>query len=346
MERIPSSAPIIQPVTGMNKRPLWSVMIPVYNCIQFIPEVLNSVLVQDPGEELMQIEVVDDASTDGDIEELVHKIGNGRISYFRKDENGGSLRNFETCLNRARGKLVHLLHGDDRVKPGFYAKMSDIFEQFPEAGAAFCNFSYITEDGIKTHDHTNEMEKEGILDNWLVKIAERQRIQFVAMVVKRDVYEHLGGFYGGSYGEDWEMWVRIARHYPVAYTPEILAEYRGHSGSLTWENAVNRRIFQDLIKTIETIQTHLPVTERKKVEHKSRIHCANYLIGIANAVAKNNNDPNLLKDYVKLALSFRRSPKIYVRIIKLYLKNKLFIQLIKLMIWERTHPRLNFNPNN
>ena len=28
--------------------------------------------------------------------------------------------------------------------------------------------------------------------------------------------------------EDWEMWVRIAAHYDVAYTPEILAEYRLH----------------------------------------------------------------------------------------------------------------------
>jgi len=30
------------------------------------------------------------------------------------------------------------------------------------------------------------------------------------MVVKREVYEKLGGFYGVEYGEDWEMWVRIA----------------------------------------------------------------------------------------------------------------------------------------
>jgi hypothetical protein len=54
---------------------------------------------------------------DNNIEELVKKVGKGRVSYFRqKKQNVGSLRNFETCINRSRGKYIHLLHGDDRVK--------------------------------------------------------------------------------------------------------------------------------------------------------------------------------------------------------------------------------------
>jgi glycosyltransferase involved in cell wall biosynthesis len=88
-------------------------MIPVYNCYNTIGETIASVLEQDPGKEIMQIEVVDDGSTDGNVQELVERLGRGRIEYFRKDYNQGSLANFETCINRARGKLVHLLHGDD-----------------------------------------------------------------------------------------------------------------------------------------------------------------------------------------------------------------------------------------
>jgi hypothetical protein len=41
-------------------------------------------LQQDMGIELMQIEVVDDCSTDNNIEELVKKVGKGRVSYFRQ----------------------------------------------------------------------------------------------------------------------------------------------------------------------------------------------------------------------------------------------------------------------
>jgi hypothetical protein len=49
-------------------------------------------------------------------EELVKKVGKGRVSYFRQKQNVGSLRNFETCINRSRGKYIHLLHGDDELK--------------------------------------------------------------------------------------------------------------------------------------------------------------------------------------------------------------------------------------
>ncbi|HET7896220.1 MAG TPA: glycosyltransferase family 2 protein, partial [Flavisolibacter sp.] len=116
MLRIPLSPPQILPRPSDAYRPLFSVMIPVYNCSAYLEETIASVLAQDMGEALMQIEVVDDASTDVDVQALVQQIGGGRVQYYRQAENVGSLRNFETCLNRARGIYVHLLHGDDRVR--------------------------------------------------------------------------------------------------------------------------------------------------------------------------------------------------------------------------------------
>src|SRR5438270_4853541 len=97
-----SQPPLILPLTLQN-RPRWSVMIPVYNCAPFLPQTLHSVLQQDLSEAEMQIEVVDDASTDADVEAIVQEIGNGRVRYFRQPQNRGSLKNFETCLNRAEG---------------------------------------------------------------------------------------------------------------------------------------------------------------------------------------------------------------------------------------------------
>jgi glycosyltransferase involved in cell wall biosynthesis len=43
-------------------RPLWSVMIPTFRCARFLRRTLDSVLSQDPGQDVMQIEVVDDCS--------------------------------------------------------------------------------------------------------------------------------------------------------------------------------------------------------------------------------------------------------------------------------------------
>ena len=152
-ERIPQSPPEIKPLPDQVSRPLWSVMIPAYNCSQYLIENIRSVLQQDPGPERMQIEVVDDFSTDTDVESLVREIGKGRVGFFRQSQNVGSLRNFETCLNRATGHYIHLLHGDDQVNPGFYAEIEKLFTLFPEAGAAFTGFVFVDEQNERLYDN-------------------------------------------------------------------------------------------------------------------------------------------------------------------------------------------------
>ncbi|RYY67223.1 MAG: glycosyltransferase family 2 protein, partial [Chitinophagaceae bacterium] len=146
-DRTPVIPPVIPPLPLSIGRPLWSVMIPAYNCIQFLPEALETVLAQALADNVMQIEVVDDASIDGDVEALVRKIGKGRISYFRQEKNVGSLRNFETCINRAQGSYIHLLHGDDFLSPGFYEEVGLLFQKFPEAGMACTGFTQVNDKG-------------------------------------------------------------------------------------------------------------------------------------------------------------------------------------------------------
>lgn len=320
-ERIPAFPPVIIPVASKIPGPLWSVMIPVYNCSQFIPEVLESVLEQQITEENMEIEVVDDASTDADVEKLVKEIGKGRIKYFRQTNNVGSLRNFETCLNRSRGKLIHLLHGDDKVLPGYYATIQHLFEKYPDVGAAFCNFRYIDETGSENFSQPPEMAEEGILQNWLFRIAERNLIQYPAISIKREVYEKVGSFYGSTGGEDWEMWVRIARKFPFAYTPKLLAEYRQHNNSITGDKFLNGETLKDVRRVIEIVQNYLPESQRKMVQKKSRKYYAWYGLQIAQNVWKRTKDKRNVHLQVKQLLKMYNSDIFMYKVIaKLYIK--------------------------
>lgn len=318
-ERIPHSPPVIAPVTDNEHRPLWSVMIPTYNCINYLKETLECVLLQDPGPELMQIEVVDDKSTDGDVAELVYSLGKGRVGFYQQPENCGSLRNFETCLNRARGKWIHLLHGDDRIKNGFYNEIKFLFDKFSEAGAAFTKYTHIDENGNELEPaKAYILQEPGIIDNFLLKISQAQQLQPPAIVVKRSVYEQLGGFFGVFYGEDWEMWIRIAASYKMAYSPKCLALYRtGHTSNITSRSLLTGQNIKDIIKVINIVQDYLPHDKRREIKRRAMRNFAIHYAMASNDIYEFEKNAAFVQ--AKAALKMDLNPKSLYWVIKLYL---------------------------
>src|SRR5262245_32385673 len=155
----------VLPVPNGISRPLWSVMIPTHNCANYLRETLASVLEQFPGVGHMQIEVVDDCSTKDDPEAVVRELGMGHVTFHRQPTNVGHTRNFETCLHHSRGHLIHLLHGDDAVRPGFYAKMEQTFVAHSDIGAAFSRSVFIDEQGRWVSISPLEAPRSGILED-------------------------------------------------------------------------------------------------------------------------------------------------------------------------------------
>ena len=274
----------ISPLADENDRPLWSVMIPTYNCADYLRETLSSVLAQDINSALMQIEVVDDYSSQDDPKAVVEKLGKGRVRFYQQPQNVGYIKNFATCLERSRGHLVHLLHGDDCVLDGFYEKMQRLFEQYPEIEAGFCR-QVLTDDwGHWKYFSKLEQPESGVLGNWLERIASELTLQTPSMVVRREVYEKLGGFDSRmlSCGEDWEMWCRIAAQYPVGYEPEVLALYRDRSNSLTKRSVLTGQNIRDVRKATEIIQAYLPSAIASKAIPKARRSWAFWAISFAD----------------------------------------------------------------
>lgn len=318
MERIPHTPPLILPISQALIRPRWSVMIPVYNCSAFLVHTLESVLAEGIPALEMQIEVIDDASTDADVERIVQEVGKGRVSYYRQPQNVGSLRNFETCINRAQGYLVHILHGDDRVRPGYYQTIQQLFDEFPEAGAAFCRHINIDEHNNIISRHVKDDNSHwGLLENWLPRISERQLIQYVGMTVRREVYEKLGSFYGMTYGEDWEMWVRIAKHYPVAHTSRILAEYRKHTDSISGVKFLTGEYIEDITLLFQLIQQHLPPEHRKRVLKRAKRNFANYGMRVAYALWEKTGNRKYVEANLTKALKMHVDVKLCLKAAKL-----------------------------
>jgi glycosyltransferase involved in cell wall biosynthesis len=264
------------------ERPLWSVLIPVYNCGDFLTGTLRSVLVQDPGPAEMEIVVVDDHSTK-DPAGVVAAVGGGRVAYTRHNQNVGHVRNFNACIRRSRGELLHLLHGDDQVLPGFYSAMERVFRDNPEIGAAFCRHHYIDDSGNIIKTSPLVQPRSGVLPDAARLLARKQIIQPPAIVVRREVYASLGGFDGRfeTCGEDWEMWVRIAANYPVWYEVEPLAQYRRHERSLAARSLLSGQNMKDVRTAISTFKRYFPEGDTSAIISEARHGAATWALSLA-----------------------------------------------------------------
>lgn len=225
--------PKIDPVPEGVHRPRWSVMIPTFNCAAYLRQTLESVLAQAPGPEEMQIEVIDDCSTQDDPEAVVREIGQGRVIFHRKEKNEGVTPNFNTCIERSQGELVHILHGDDWVLPGFYDEIQRLNELNPEVSllATRCVF-------------TDEAGRWIRLSPFLPHLAAatknasdlhiRTEFQCAGVVVKRSFYEEHGGFRTDLiHTADSEMWHRGIRLGGGMVSQKVLACYRVFEGNDT-----------------------------------------------------------------------------------------------------------------
>lgn len=302
--------PHIPLIPDGEHRPLWSVMIPTYNCAGYLRETLASVLAQDPGLDVMQIEVIDDCSTKDDPRAVVEELGKGRISFYQHPRNVGHVSNFNTCLQRSRGQLVHLLHGDDCVRDGFYQKLQTAFIEHPEIGAAFCRHIHMDEQSHWQLISWLEQSESGVLQNWLERIAVEQRVQTPAIAVRRKVYEKLGGYDSRIryWGEDWEMWVRIAAYYPVWYEIEPLALYRTHSASLSGHSVRTGENIQDFRNAITIVRDYLPSNQADQLTQKALENYAQYALKTANQFINTGNSEaafSQIREALKCSTSFK-----------------------------------------
>jgi glycosyltransferase involved in cell wall biosynthesis len=101
--------------------PFWSVMIPTYNPdLSYLKQAVQGVLLQQGAVGEMQIEIVDDCSPAWDAEQLWNIFRDPKVCVYRQPRRLGMTGNWNSCIDRARGSWIHILHQVDQVLPGFY----------------------------------------------------------------------------------------------------------------------------------------------------------------------------------------------------------------------------------
>lgn len=235
LEELERTIPPIPAIPDDARRPFWSVIIPTYNCAHYLRETLSSVLAQDPGPDRMQIEVLDDCSTKDDPEAAVRELAPGRVRFSRNVANQGVSRTFNECLRLSQGRWIHILHGDDRVKPGFYARYEGLMERYPKAVLFYGRVEKIDEQSAVVGESTIAGPPAGgLVENFVARLATENLCFFPSVVASRAAYEAAGGFstYFGHVA-DMDMWLRLGLVGDVVYSVDHVADYRVHAASDT-----------------------------------------------------------------------------------------------------------------
>jgi len=222
--------------SGSQLRPLVSIIVPVFNGEKYLRESLDSILAQTyPRTEIF---VMDDASTDGTAA-VVATFGN-RVKYRRQDSNRGIYGNVNDGIAMARGEYIATYHADDIYDPRIVEREVDFLQRYPEAGAVFSQTIFIDPAGNEHGRLQVPQEVRGgrplaypVVFNALLKNKNRF-LTCPSSMVRASVYRDVGVYRDAEFRNtsDMEMWLRIARKYPVGVLEEYLFRYRyGHGNS-------------------------------------------------------------------------------------------------------------------
>ena len=263
-------------------------MVPVHNNATYLPMALSGIVAQLAGREDAEIIVVDDASTD-DPAAVVRRFGRGRVRYVANPHSLGAIGTFNRCLELATGELVHLLHGDDAVLPGFYDAMERALAD-PEMVAAVCRTRFIDAEGTPGPTSRSYRRGTGVWTDAVEAMAVSNRIRPPGIVVRRSVYERIGGFREDlPHAADWEMWTRLAASGPIMFVDEVLSCYRRHDASDTAERVRTGVNIRERITALSMISQYLPPQRRLRTIRRGLIFAAVFATRTAASRARDRD---------------------------------------------------------
>jgi glycosyltransferase involved in cell wall biosynthesis len=249
--------------------PMVSTIILSYNQSRFVLETLESVKAQTYKD--TQLIIVDDCSSDDSVATIERWLRENRIdcTFIRHKKNEGICKSLNDALAASRAKYVSMVASDDVWLPDKIAQQVEMMEsQQDHVGILYSDAFQIDEQGrvlpemfIAAHRKLPEMPQGQILNQLL----EGNFIPGMTTLIRRSCYDVVGLYDEKLPWEDWDMWLRLARHYSFVYSPAPSASYRRHEKSLSHSNraVMFKGSFRILLKHFN--QGHLNEDQESKL---------------------------------------------------------------------------------
>jgi len=238
---------------------LVSVIIPLYNRLDYIDETIQSVLSQDYKN--IELIVIDDGSTDGSYE---------RAKAYA-DDNKLTLLTHENRANKGQSvainvglKYIAILDSDDMFAEGKVKRQVEYLGNNLDVGLVYGKGLAISATGEKLYETLSENHIENSDPNVILLDC------YIAIpggtLVRKTVFDDVG-FFEESFraAQDHDMALRLFETTKVAYLPEIAFYYRKHEGAISNNGLETRwRAGFTILKNAKARYPYKPQTIRKR----------------------------------------------------------------------------------
>ena len=203
-----------------NNAQIISVIIPVYNGEKTIRETIESVLNQTLSK--FELIVINDGSQDSTLD-IVTSIQDPRLKVFSYS-NAGVSASRNNGLSHARSEFISFLDADDLWTPDKLEAQLKALSENPQAAVAYSWTDHIDEFGQVLSPASHVTLNGDIYANLLTG-------NFLAngsnVLIRRQALIEVGGFDQSlAFGEDWDMWLRLAARYHFVAVPFPQILYR------------------------------------------------------------------------------------------------------------------------
>lgn len=209
--------------------PVVTVIMNCLNCARYLREAIDSVYAQTY--EDWEIIFWDNASTDDSLE--IAKSYGEKVRCFNSKETVslGMARNW--AMEQAKGSYIAFLDCDDVWLPTKIEKQVALFEENPKIGLVYSNAIYFNNKGVSFKLYKDRRLPQGKIFG---KLLGKNFLCLSTTVIRKDALSDLNHWFDDRFNviEERDLFLRIAYKWEVGYVDDVLAKYRMHAQSWTF----------------------------------------------------------------------------------------------------------------